>query len=65
MNTTAQAADTTHGGRSTPVRSLAPPHPRVSIKRWSARRIILLATAWVATSAAAAMFVDAIRAGLW
>ena len=43
---------------------LAPPHQRVAIQRWSARRIALLGAAGLVTSTAVAMFVDAIHAGL-
>jgi len=45
-------------------KQLAPPHPPVSIQRWSARRLVLAAAAVAGALALVAMFVDSLRAGL-
>ena len=45
-------------------KELAPPHERISIQRWSVRRVGLMVVAVVAVAALAGMFVDSLVAGL-
>jgi hypothetical protein len=45
-------------------RQLAPPRDRVSIQRWSTRRLLLTAGAALGTLVLAALFLDSLRAGL-
>ncbi|MGE5228040.1 MAG: hypothetical protein ACM3OO_14295 [Planctomycetaceae bacterium] len=45
-------------------RELAPPTPGVSIQRWSARRVVLTAVAFVSVLVLASLFVSAVTAGL-
>ena len=45
-------------------RSLAPTRQRISIQRWSLRRVALIAASWLAASAVVTLFVDSLRAGL-
>jgi hypothetical protein len=45
-------------------RQLAPPRDRISIQRWSARRLLLTAAAALGTLLLVVLFVDSLRAGL-
>ena len=45
-------------------KELAPPHPEVSIQRWSPRRLLYAGGAAAGALVLVAMFVDALRAGL-
>jgi tRNA A-37 threonylcarbamoyl transferase component Bud32 len=46
-------------------RELAPPHEPISIQRWSARRVAMIAAAVIGLILLVAMFVDSIQAGLY
>jgi tRNA A-37 threonylcarbamoyl transferase component Bud32 len=45
-------------------RALAPEHERISIQRWSARRVAIIAAAWLSASVVVTMFVDSLGAGV-
>jgi hypothetical protein len=45
-------------------KELSPPHPPVSIQRWSVRRLALLVAAVLSAMVLATMLVDSVLAGL-
>jgi serine/threonine protein kinase len=45
-------------------RALAPAHERISIQRWSVRRVALIVAAWLSASVVVTLFVDSLGAGV-